>query len=99
MKDETHGIPIPEFVGHKSKIYSMIYEEKGKWKEKKTAKGIKNNVIKQNTKHDHYKECLFDKTVHMSTRSYNHQLYIITINILGLHSTINGTFSTMALVV
>jgi hypothetical protein len=27
MKDETHGIPIQEFVGLKSKMYSMIYEE------------------------------------------------------------------------
>ena len=29
MKDETHGIAIQEFVGLKSKMYSMIYEEEG----------------------------------------------------------------------
>jgi hypothetical protein len=34
MKDETHGIPIQEFVGLKSKMYYMIYEEDGKLTEK-----------------------------------------------------------------
>jgi hypothetical protein len=88
MKDETQGIPIQEFVGLKSKMYSMIYEDDGKLTEKKTAKGIKKSVIKHHTKHDHYRECLFDRTVHLSSmnqiRSYNHQLYNITINKLGL---------------
>jgi hypothetical protein len=59
MKHETPGIPIQEVVGLKSKMYSMIYEEDGKLTEKKTAKGIKKNVIKHHTNHDHYKECLF----------------------------------------
>jgi hypothetical protein len=36
MKDETHGIAIQEFVGFKSKMYSMSYEEDGKLTEKKT---------------------------------------------------------------
>ena len=88
MKDETQGIPIQEFVGLKSKMYSMIYEDDGKLTEKKTAKGIKKSVIKHHTKHDHYRECLFDRTVHLSSmnqiRSYNHQLHNITINKLGL---------------
>ena len=51
MKDETHGIPIHEFLGLKSKMYSMIYEEKGQLIEKKTAKGVKKSVIKNHTKH------------------------------------------------
>ena len=88
MKDETHGIAIQEFVGLKSKMYTLIYEEEGCLKEKKTAKGIKKSVIKHHTKHEHYKQCLSDKTIHMSTmnqiRSYDHQLYNITINKLGL---------------
>ena len=67
MKDETHGIAIQKFVGLKSKMYSMIYEEEGCLKEKKTAKGIKKSVIKHHTKHEHYKQCLFDKTIHIST--------------------------------
>jgi hypothetical protein len=58
MKDETHGIAIQEFVGLKSKMYSMIYDEKWCLKEKKTAKGIKKSVIKHHTKHEHYKHVL-----------------------------------------
>jgi hypothetical protein len=90
MKDETHGIAIQEFVGLKSKMYYMIYEEEGCLKEKKAAKGIKKSVIKHHTKHEHCKQCtcLFDKTMHMSTmnqiKSYDHQLYNIIINKLGL---------------
>jgi hypothetical protein len=56
-----------EFVGLKSKMYSMISEEEGCLKEKKTAKGIKKSVIKHHTKQEHCKQCLFDKTIHMST--------------------------------
>jgi hypothetical protein len=37
-------------------MYSLICEENGFLKEKKTAKGIKKSVIKQHTKRDHYKE-------------------------------------------
>ena len=66
----------------------LIYEEEGCLKEKKTAKGIKKSVIKHHTKHEHYKQCLSDKTIHISTmnqiRSYDHQFYNITINKLGL---------------
>ncbi|XP_063420723.1 uncharacterized protein LOC134705941 [Mytilus trossulus] len=76
MKDETHGIPIQEFVGLKLKMYSLIYEENKQLCEKKTAKGIKKSVIKHDTRHDHYKQCLFNKEIHMSTmtqiRSYDH---------------------------
>ncbi|CAG2236789.1 unnamed protein product [Mytilus edulis] len=88
MKDETHGIPIQEFVGLKSKMYSLIYEENKQLCEKKTAKGIKKSVIKHDTRHEHYKQCLFNKEIHMSTmtqiRSYDHKLYNISINKLGL---------------
>ena len=88
MKDETNGIPVQEFVGLKSKMYSLTYGEEGEIKEKKTAKGIKKNVIKQYTRHEHYKQCLFNKEIHMSAmnqiRSYDHQLYNISINKLGL---------------
>ena len=47
FKDEACGIPITEFVGLKSKMYSYVKDnEKGG----KTAKGIKKNVIKNNMK-------------------------------------------------
>ena len=47
FKDEAACIPIVEFVGLKSKMYSYIKnDEKGG----KTAKGIKKNVIKNHIK-------------------------------------------------
>ena len=36
MKDETAGVPIQEFVGLRSKMYSMLYNNQAK----KKAKGI-----------------------------------------------------------
>ena len=48
FKDEAACIPIVEFVGLKPKMYSYTKNyEKGR----KTAKGIKKNVIKNDLKH------------------------------------------------
>ena len=73
MKDETEGVPIKEFVGLRSKMYSCLlaYEqanEHAKKKEnvlsdeyaKKTAKGIKKSV---EMIHDDYKRCLFGESL------------------------------------
>ncbi|PFX21556.1 Terminal uridylyltransferase 4 [Stylophora pistillata] len=74
MKDEAAGIPIVEFVGLRSKMYSYI---KDNGKDSRTAKGIKKVVIKKDIKHENYKDVLFnDKQMHykMKTiRSQNHQ--------------------------
>lgn len=75
FKDEAAGVPICEFVGLRSKMYSYIKDnEKGG----KTAKGIKKNVIKNNITHENYRDTLFkNKQMHhkMKTiRSENHQL-------------------------
>ena len=57
FKDEAACIPIVEFVGLKSKMYSYIKnDEKGG----KTAKGIRKNVIKNHFKHEDYKEVLLN---------------------------------------
>ena len=57
FRDEAAGTPIVEFVGLKSKMYSYIKnDEKGG----KTAKGIKRNVIKNNIKHEDYKNVLLN---------------------------------------
>ena len=57
FKDEACGVPITEFVGLKSKMYSYIKnDEKGG----KTVKGIKKNVIKNNIKHEDYKITLIN---------------------------------------
>ena len=58
FKDEAAGIPIVEFVGLRSKMYSYIKDDK---QESRTAKGIKKNVIKQKIQHDNYKDTLFNK--------------------------------------
>ena len=54
---EACGIPITEFIGLKSKMYSYVKDnEKGG----KTAKGINKNIIKNNIKHEDYKNILIN---------------------------------------
>ena len=85
FKDEAAGIPITEFVGLRSKMYSYIKDNQ---KGEKTAKGIKKIVIKNNIMHDDYKETLFNnkqmyhkmKTI----RSENHQLGSYELNKVSL---------------
>ena len=81
FKDEACGIPITEFIGLKSKMYSYIKDnEKGG----RTAKGIKKNIIKNNIRHEDYKNTLINseqmrhkmKTI----RSQGHQLGSYEIN-------------------
>ena len=75
FKDEAVGVPIREFVGLRSKMYSYMKDDQ---KGGKTAKGIKKNVIKKDIRHENYKETLFNnkqmrhkmKTI----RSQNHEL-------------------------
>ena len=57
FKDEAAGVPIVEFVGLRSKMYSYI---KGNNNGGKTAKGIKKNVIKNDIQHFDYKDVLFN---------------------------------------
>ena len=85
FKDEAAGIPITEFVGLRSKMYSYIKDNK---KGGKTAKGIKKNIIKNTIKHEDYKNVLLEnKQIHhtMKTiRSINHQLGSYDINKVSL---------------
>ena len=85
FKDEACYVPIVEFIGLKSKMYSYVKDnEKGR----KTAKGIKKNVIKNNIKHEDYKNVLLnDEQLHhkMKTiRSQKHQLGSYEINKVSL---------------
>ena len=85
FKDETCGIPITEFIGLKSKMYSDVKDnEKGG----RTAKDIKKNVIKNNIKHEDYKNTLINnEQMHhkMKTiRSQKHQLGSYEINKVSL---------------
>jgi len=59
FKDECGGTPITEFVGLRSKMYSMKLEPVGeKMREIKVAKGVKKPVINLDLKFQNYKECL-----------------------------------------
>ena len=85
FKDEACGIPITEFIGLKFKMYFYVKDnEKGG----KTAKGIKKCVIKNNIKHEDYKNTLINnKRMHrkMKTiRSQRHQLGSYEINKVSL---------------
>ena len=56
FKDEACGVPITEFVGLRSKMYSFTENnDKGS----KTAKGINKNVIKKDIGHGDHKNVLF----------------------------------------
>ena len=52
FKDIACGVPITEFVGVRSKMYSYMKENQ---KGGKTTKGIKKNVIRKDIKHTDYK--------------------------------------------
>jgi len=75
FKDEAAGMPIVEFVGLRSKMYSYIKDNE---QSSRTAKGIKKNVIKQQLGHDKYKDVLFnEKQIHNTMRlikSEKHQI-------------------------
>ena len=85
FKDEACGIPIKEFVGLRSKMYSYVKDNE---KEARTAKGIKKVVINNNIKHEDYKNVLLEnKQIHhtMKTiRSSNHQLGSYELNKVSL---------------
>ena len=85
FKDEACGIPITEFIGLRSKMYSYIKDnESGD----KKAKGIKKSVVKNNIEHDNYRKTLFNnEQMHhkMKTiRSVSHQLGSYEINKVSL---------------
>ena len=81
FKDEAAGVPITEFVGLRSKMYSYTKED---GKEGKTAKGIKKAVIKNDIQFENYRDILFNKKQirhKMRTiRSQSHQLGSYEIN-------------------
>ena len=87
FKDEACGILITEFVGLKSNMYSYV---KNNEKGGRTAKGIKKNVIKNNIRHEDYKNTLINnKRIHhkMKTiRSQRHRLGSYEINKVSLSS-------------
>jgi len=80
FKDETNSVPIEEFVGLRTKMYSLKYDKH----EKRVAKGISTSVIKEDLTHKMFKETLFNTIEKLNTmiqfRSYNHVIYTIQLN-------------------
>lgn len=64
FKDETNGVPIQEFVGHRAKAYSILLADadstgaKPKHKVKNAAKGVQ-RACKEELSHDDFKRALF----------------------------------------
>ena len=85
MKDEAGGRIIEEFVGLRAKLYSYRMFE---GKEEKKCKGIKKSVVRKDTSHEDYKECLFSKKPQMRKmnviRSYKHEIFSETVNKIAL---------------
>ena len=86
MKDECGGIPIIEFCGLRSKMYSYIKENS--LKKCCKAKGIKKNVVQKEIKHNNYIETLFNKSINLYKmniiRSEKHILNTYEVNKIGL---------------
>ena len=79
MKDELNGVAADEFVGLRAKMYSI----KSGRVEKKRAKGIKKQVVKNIISHTDYRDTLRNRkfmTHKMNMiRNIDHNLYSITL--------------------
>ena len=75
FKDEMGGKPIVEFVGLRSKMYSICTDDTNK----KAAKGVKKTTINKHLKHEQYLHALKEGKRYshkmMSIRSKNHVIY------------------------
>ena len=80
MKDEMGGELILEFVGLRAKMYSILNYN---GENRRTAKGVIEQVKKKQIKHEDYKKALFNsKTfVHCGSKIQQdkHQLYTVDI--------------------
>lgn len=85
MKDEMAAIPIKEFVGLKSKMYSI---DTGVF-QKKTAKGVARVALKKKISHEDYRRCALETTQTRveSTKFFNdkHQIFTVNTNKLALN--------------
>ena len=76
FKNETSEKIITEFIGLRPKLYSFKTDD---GKEKKTCKGVKRNVVKNEIKTDDYRNTLYTRENKEITqngiRSYEHEIY------------------------
>lgn len=60
FKDECSDVPIKEFIGLRSKLYTFKTVDD---RVKKKAKGIKKNIISKHISFEDFKECVHSKTI------------------------------------
>ena len=82
FEDELSGKIMEEFIGLRSKLYAYkIFENE---KEAQKAKGVKNNVIKNEICFEDFKKCLLIKEPIYKKqnlfRSQNHDMYTVEQN-------------------
>ena len=84
MKDETASVPISEFVGIRSKMYSYVFGSR----EEKKLKGIAKPVVKKELRHQMYKDTLSQEKLTFSSmttiRSQKHELSCQKLNKISL---------------
>lgn len=88
FKDETNGVPIVEFCGLRSKMYSILLDGDV---EKMRGKGIKKSALKKYVRHADYRRCLlggFDDQRQLisfnNLRSVNHNIGMYRFTKVGL---------------
>ena len=82
FKDECKGVPIREFVGLRSKLYSILIQDVESDEQKARAAGVKKSVRERELSHQRYYDTLVsqgeDVMVHQKTfRSYKHKIRTI----------------------
>jgi len=81
LKSEYGEKPVNEFVGLKSKLYSIMYDDD---KNKSTAKGLQKSVLKKHVKHQHYCDVINKNNVYTTSmtriQSKDHQLETVKLD-------------------
>ena len=82
FKDETAGIPPIEFVGLRSKMYSLLVSENEPAKMR--AKGIKKSFLKRHMRHEQYLNTLRTRQIthakFLNFQSKRHRIYTVEFN-------------------
>ena len=78
LKSEYGEKNMNEFVGLKSKLYSILYDETSN---KKTAKGLQKTILTKLINHEHYREVILNQKLYSSSmkriQSKDHNLQTI----------------------
>lgn len=94
FQDETQGQPIKEFIGLRSKLYSILLSD-DKWKY--ATAGVKSHVTARQLHHNDFHDVLQGKVTTVSVnqnsiRAYKHKLYSIAQQRVGLSCIDNKRF-------